>query len=77
MLGLGSINQTLNNLGLAVELQSVKLVVESANDLNKYVTDNNVSATTIHTARKLMASLSSPESVVTVTNNVTGTTTTS
>lgn len=57
MLGLGSINRILNNLGLAAELQSTKLVVESASNLNKYIVTTKMDMNTIATARAVMAEL--------------------
>lgn len=54
MLGLGSVNRAINNAALALEIQSTKLVVESAKDL--VATAKDADASTITTARELMAS---------------------
>ena len=57
MLGLGSLNKALNNIGKALELQSTKLVVESAKDLSAYAKENSISATDLKEAMELQAAL--------------------
>lgn len=58
MLGLGSINRALNNIGKAAELQTQVLVVESAKSVAEAVKGSELSAEDIKALAELSATLS-------------------
>lgn len=55
--GIGSISRSLEIAGKALELQTTKLWLESANNLEKYQSENNITPDTIEAAKKLTKAL--------------------
>ena len=50
--GLGSISNTLDNLGFAAELQSLQVALASARDTIDFIADNKLTTANIKTLKK-------------------------
>lgn len=57
MFGIGNLSRALNNVAKAAELQTQKLVVESASDVAKTMAKANISADDLNQLKELQATL--------------------
>ena len=57
MFGIGNLSRALNNVAKAAELQTQKLVVESASDVAKTMAKANISSDDLNQLKELQATL--------------------